>query len=151
MLWFLNRGLNFCILPPKLDITQTLVEFRQFERAVIWREFHYGSEANIETSEQIFRTEKTNRPKNYSVPEGLKIFLSSIKSEIQDPRNRNQALFNLSDDEIEAMKQLIQLQRERKIVVKAYDKGAGIIVINFVDYMQTCYNHLNSKQSDNKP
>ena len=90
-------------------------------------------------------------PKNYSVLEGLKIFLSSIKSEIQDPRNRNQALPNISDDEMEAMKQLIQLQRERKIVVKAYDKGAGIIVINFVDYMQTCYNHLNSKQSDNKP
>ena len=127
------------------------MEFRQFERAVIWHEFHYGSETNIETNEQIFRTEKTNMPKNYSVPEGLKIFLSSIKSEIQDPRNRNQALFNLSDDEIEAMKQLIQLQRERKIVVKAYDKGAGIIVINFVDYMQTCCNHLNSKQSDNKP
>ena len=85
------------------------------------------SEANIETSEQIFRTKKTNRPKNYSVPEGLKIFLSSIKSEIQDPRNRNQALPNLPDDEIEAMKQLIQLQRERKIVVKASDKGAGIM------------------------
>ena len=72
-----------------------------------------------------------------SVPEGLRIFLSSIKSEIQDPRNRNQALPNISDDEMEAMKQLIQLQRERKIVVKAYDKGAGIIVITFVDYMQT--------------
>ena len=59
MLWFLNRGLNFCILPPKLDITQKIVEFRKFERAVIWHEFHYGSETNIETSEKKFRTEKT--------------------------------------------------------------------------------------------
>ena len=35
----LNRGLKFTILPLKLDITQTLVDFRRFERSVIWHEF----------------------------------------------------------------------------------------------------------------
>ena len=32
----LNRGLNFCILPLNLDITQVLVEFSRFERTMRW-------------------------------------------------------------------------------------------------------------------
>ena len=80
MLKLLNRGLNFSILPFKLDITQTLVEYRKFERAIIWYEFFFGNETDSDIKEHIFRTEKTNMPKNYNSPEGLKIFLSSIKS-----------------------------------------------------------------------
>ena len=38
----LNRGLNIAILPLKLDITQVLVDFKRFERSVIWQEFWYG-------------------------------------------------------------------------------------------------------------
>ena len=37
----LNHGLKFTILPLKLDITQTLVEFRRFERSTIWHEFWF--------------------------------------------------------------------------------------------------------------
>ena len=94
---------------------------------------------------------KTNMPKNYSVPEGLKVFLKAIKSEIQDPRNRNKVECNLPEDEMQALKKLISLQRERKIVIKACDKGAGVIILNFEDYMKTCYEHLTSKQRDNNP
>ena len=50
-----------------------------------------------------------------------------------------------------ALKEINKLQRERQIVVKACDKGAGAIVLNFKDYMKTCYNHLTSRQADNKP
>ena len=77
MLKLLNRGLNFSILPFKLDITQTFVEYRKFERAIIWHEFFFGSETDMDIKEHIFRTEKET---NYNSPEGLKIFLSSIKS-----------------------------------------------------------------------
>ena len=147
----LNRGLNFSILPFKLDITQTLVEFRKYERTLIWHEFHYGSENNSELEEQIFREEKTNMPTKYSVPEGLKAFLSAIKSEIQDPRNRNEIECNLPIDELQALKELIRLQKERIIVIKACDKGAGVIILNFQDYMKTCYDHLLASQSNNMP
>ena len=37
-----NRALNFALLPFKLDITQLLVDFNLFSRAVIWQEFWYG-------------------------------------------------------------------------------------------------------------
>ena len=48
-----------------------------------------------------------------------------------DQRNRNSALCDLPPDELQALK---QLQRERKIVVKPCDKGAGIILMYFEDY-----------------
>ena len=86
MIKLLNRGLNFSILPYKCDITQVLADYKRFERSVIWTEFWHGrTDCNIE--KQIFKQHKTNLPKNYSVPEGLKVFLSSVKSEILDPKN----------------------------------------------------------------
>ena len=42
----LNRGLKFCITPLKLDITQILVDYRKFERTMVWREFWHGREQN---------------------------------------------------------------------------------------------------------
>ena len=77
MLRLPNRGLNFSILPHKLDITQTLDDFRKYERTVIWHEYHYGKENNNkEPNDIIFREEKTSLPKNYSIPEGLKVLLN---------------------------------------------------------------------------
>ena len=35
----INRGLNFSVLPKKLDITQVQVDFQQFKRLAIWTEF----------------------------------------------------------------------------------------------------------------
>ena len=61
-------------------------------------------------------------PKNYTVPEGLKVFLSAIKSEIQDPKNRNQVECNLPEDKMQALKEIIRLQRERKIVIKTCER-----------------------------
>ena len=87
-------------------------------------------------------------PKNHKTPKGLKTFLSAIKSEIQDPKNRNNEKCNLSKEEVEAMKSLIQLQRDRVIIIKQCDKGAGVIIHNFKDYMKSAYEHLLSKTSE---
>ena len=99
----LNRGLNFCILPFKLDITQTLVEYKRFEISAIWWEFHYGKEKDQNYEDPIFKKMKTNLPKNYSVPDGLKVFLSSVKSNFMDPRNRNSVPCNIPQDELLAL------------------------------------------------
>ena len=148
----LNRGLNFSILPKKLDLTQVLTDYKRFERSAIWHEFWYGKENDEEErKDPIFPTHKTNMPKNYTVPEGLKVFLNSVKSELTDPRNRNKEECNLPVDEINALKQLIQLQKDRKIVIKACDKGAGIIILNYDTYMKACYEHLLSKTEDDIP
>ena len=138
----LNRGLNFSILPKKLDITQVFVDYKQFERSVLWKEFHFGKD-NQETYERpIFRIQKTNLPQKHSTPELLKTFLSAVKSDISDPRNRNSAECNLPPKELKALKDLINLQKERQIVIKACDKGAGIIILDFDEYLRACYKHL---------
>ena len=87
MLKLLNRGLNFIVLPYKLDITQTLVEFDRFERSIIWYEYWFGQEYLEEKEKSLYKSHKNNLPKNYTVPQGLNTFLSAIKSEIIDPKN----------------------------------------------------------------
>ena len=59
----LNRGLNFTILPLKLDITQTLVYFKRLERSLIWHEFFFQNENQDQYEKPLFRVEKNNLPK----------------------------------------------------------------------------------------
>ena len=59
-----------------------------------------------------------------------------------DPRNRETSECNLPVEEVVALKELIKLQRERQIIIKAADKGAGIVIVDFQEYMKSCYNHL---------
>ena len=142
----LNRGLNFCVTPLKLDITEVLVDFKRFERSVIWREFFYGREdEEVQYEKPIFKTRKYNLPSNYAVPKPLKRYLGSVKSELLDHRNRQQANPNLPVEEIQAMKELIKLQRQRQVIIKACDKGAGLIILDFKDYLRACYEHLVSR------
>ena len=57
----LNIGLNFSVLPSKLDITQLFVDYKKFARSAIWKEFHYGkNEDQIEG--HIFKRNKSNLP-----------------------------------------------------------------------------------------
>ena len=85
-------------------------------------------------------------PKNYQVPKGLQTFLSSVKSEILDPKNRNSTECNISPEEEQALKELVRLQKERLITIKECDKGAGVMILNFTDYISACYEHLTSQQ-----
>ena len=140
----LNRGLNFAVMPKKLDITEMLVDYRRFERAVTWHEFWFGRNSEENKTIPIFKLKKNNMPKDHKTPLGLKIFLSSIKSEIMDPLNRNTETCNLPQDELNAMKELIKLQKERTIIIQKCDKGAGIILLTFKSYMKACYEHLMS-------
>ena len=145
----MSRGLNFAVLPKKLDITQVLVDFRKFKRSITWMEFWHGREENNqEVERKLFKTEKTNMPKDHTTPEGLSIFLNSVKSEIMDPRNRNGAECNLPMDELNALNELVQLEKDKKIIIKPCDKGAGLMIMNFKDYIEACDEHLNSVQTN---
>ena len=62
-----------------------------------------------------------------------------------DPKNRNKVKANISVEEKEALTMLIKLQREREIVIKPCDKGAGIIILDFKEYIEACTNHLEAK------
>ena len=68
----LNRGLKFTILPLKLDITQTLVDFRRFERSLIWHEFWFDNESQSEQEIPIFKSQKKQHAKKLHKPPGIK-------------------------------------------------------------------------------
>ena len=102
----LNRALNFSILPLKLNITEVLMEFNRFSRASIWHEYWHGRDRDEEYKLPIFKTQKYNLPKNHITPAGLKVFLSSVKSEIMDHKNRNEEKCNLPPEEISALENL---------------------------------------------
>ena len=61
----LNLGLNFAVLPLKLDITQILVDFKKFERTMVWHEFWYNKdEEEKQYIPPIFKTNKSNFQKS---------------------------------------------------------------------------------------
>ena len=60
--------------------------------------------------------------------------------------NRNKVRPNLPPEELKGLNELIKLQRDRIITIKPCDKGAGLIILDFDAYMNSCYNHLESKQ-----
>ena len=145
MIKLLNKGLNYAVLPQKLDIFEVLADFRHFERKMIWKEF-FGNENELNTI-PIFKLKKTNMPKNHTTPTALKAFLAAVRSEIMDPKNRNKEECNLPKDELLAMKTLMNLQKERQIIIQKCDKGAGLIILNFNDYMKACYEHLSANNN----
>ena len=90
---------------------------------------------------------KTNLPKKHPPPQSLKIFLNAVKSEIEDPMNRYKVRPNLPPDEFQGLKDLVMLQKERIITIKPCDKGAGVIVLHFVAYLNSCYKHLSLEKN----
>ena len=66
----LNRGLNFSVMPDKFNLTLVLVDFKKFERSVIWHEYFHDSESNVDFRKRIFKSNKYNLPKKYKSPEG---------------------------------------------------------------------------------
>ena len=143
MLKVLNKGLNYSILPHKIDNTLVLTKFRRFERTILWNEFwkEKGNNEENKKTNSIFKILKNNFP-NYKSSESLKAFLNSIKSDLMDPLNRKKVAANLNGDEYKALLELSKLQKERKIVIKQCDKGAGIIILNYDDYIKSCNEHL---------
>ena len=150
MLKVLNRGLKFAILPLKLDISQVLTDYRRFERTMVWTEFWFGRETE-EYIQPIFKQKKHNFPIKHNTPRGLQNYLAAVKSDLVDPLNRNKVASNISIEEKEALKTLMKLQKERQIVVKPCDKGAGIIVLDFQEYLRACMEHLEAETATGDP
>ena len=141
----LNRGLNFAITPLKLNLSQVICDFKKFERTALWQEY-WANYPQTDYNPPIFKKRKTNLPTKHPTPQGLKVFLNAVKSEISDIKGLNKTRPNLPPEEQRALHQLIKLQRERVITIKPCDKGAGIILLDFEAYLKSCTEHLSSVQ-----
>ena len=142
----LNRGLNYSVLPEKLNLTQVLVDFKRFERTMLWTEFWSGKPKE-EYKPPLFKKQKTNLPTKHPTPAALKTMLAATKSEILDPENQNKSRPNLPPGEMKALARLIELQKQQVITIKPCDKGAGIIILDFQEYIRACEVHLSAEQT----
>ena len=68
----LNLGLKFAILPIKLDITQVLVDFKTYERSLVWQEFFHSDEKQKEYIPPIFKTKNLTFLRTTTHPKALK-------------------------------------------------------------------------------
>ena len=93
----------------------------------------------------MFKAKKHNFPRNYKSPKGLQNYLAAVQSDLMDPKNRNKVESNLKEEEKEALRVFINLQRDKQIVINPCDKGAGIIILDFDEYMRACMEHLEAK------
>ena len=132
--------------PDKVDFTKLLVELKYFERSLLWKDYWSNQPPQEEQYKPgIFKKKKNNFPKDHHPPEALKSFISATKSELEDPENRNKNIQpNITPDEALALKELINLQRNRVITIKECDKGGGIIILDTEEYIRSCLQHLSS-------
>ena len=65
-----------------MDLTQVLVDFKKFERSIIWHEFWHGRQKEENVKQPIFKKQKSNLPKNYTIPKELQTYLGAIKLHI---------------------------------------------------------------------
>jgi hypothetical protein len=147
----LNRGLNFCVTPLTLNITNVLVDYRKYERSIKWTKFFASQDNDTDSDSEsswkkdIFPKEKLNIPPNSS--SAVKIFLSGVKSEIIGS-TRNITKSNISKAEREALESLVKPQCNCVIVIKPCDKGAGIIICDYTKYVNSCKKKSESKTKD---
>ena len=65
MIKLLNRGLNFCVMPAKVNLSKLMSDFRKFERKMRWTEFFSEKKDDCTYDPPIFKIEKQNLPKNH--------------------------------------------------------------------------------------
>ena len=144
----LNRGLNFAIKTPIPNTTQMQADCKKLERQMAWKE-HFKDNTTTYVS-QIFKQEKTNLPPK-PIPPNLTSFLNTIQSHICDKTKWNREHFNpnqtnISKEEQKALEILKQKQQDKQLIIKPADKGAGICIIDYQKYIDSCMTHLNSVQ-----
>ena len=98
--------------------------------------------------EPIFKTQKSNLPKNNKVLNELNTFINSVKAEIINPKNRLKVSCNQLGEEIAALRDLVKLEREKKIVMKQCNRGAGIMIIDYKDFRKAATEHPEEKMED---
>ena len=61
----------FMIVPKKLDLTQVLVDFRRFERTMVWNEFWFGRDSEEKQKPRIFKKNRNFWYVNQSIVFGI--------------------------------------------------------------------------------
>ena len=145
----LNKGLKFCPNPKGINKTQLLADMARLERSMAWHTIFgnrnddkpNGNDIDSKTEDIIFKREKkTNLPKYY--PKEISQYVESVTSDFVGTEFIK-VHPNLTKTEQEALINLLQLQKEGKIVMQPADKNLGIVIFNREDYVNEGLRQLN--------
>ena len=148
----LNKGLNFCPAPEKVNKTEIKAGFEQMRRSILWAEVFAenvdseNEENSVQPVTDIIRVKKTNLPKS-KPSKGIKKFLATTEEAMMSvPLKPHHS--NLPEADLEALKELNLLQKQRKITIKPNDKDGGQSIMDTPDYIEKMEKHLSATVID---
>ena len=132
----LGKGLNFVPTPPKPTRSILLSDITTFEKRMRTAYIMHRKR----TTNHPFKPPSKWHPKT-TPSNTLNNYLEATKAELAHIRLRNQKR-NMTRLETSALR---NLKNNPEIVIKPYDKGRGICILNQSDYLQVGYKHLDSQ------
>jgi len=125
---FLNKGLNFIPYSSKISYSDMDKDIKRFERRLQLHNFFKDDEQSD--------SENVVAPKLHK---DITEFCRLLKLEIYALCNQPKHFSNLSRYELRA---LLDLRKNKDIVIKKGDKNSGIVIMNRSDYETKVYNML---------
>ena len=160
----LSKGLNFCPTPGKPDMGQIRSDLEKFHTGILCKSF-FSKEDNLNLSSQQnwsqnstlnmlnttskagnvgepFQHRKFRNPSTFKPPgpPNLEAFIAVNEINLSYCQTRAPHKQNLSIAEKQALK---ELQNNKQIVIKAADKGSGVVVMDREDYINEGLRQLN--------
>lgn len=153
MISLLNRGLNFAIIPKKVNTTDVHAGFEKLSRSMKWKEAKYKEDDNnkhpsesMSYKKEPWRKSKTNLPLSAPSADLSTMLNGSLACVLGSDLNKIQT--NLPVNEKRALDKLVLLQKERHITLKPTDKTGGVAVFNTDDYIKGMESLLHTKFTD---
>ena len=145
MISLLNKGLNFCPNPDKVNLSQLFADGFQMHRKMAWKHHFdqdnkskFGNTKPQNPFEE--KNKKVNLPKN--IPEAITTFVKCVQSDLIGSIN-TKIQPNMTKGEKDALDTLIKLQKDGDIVIQPADKNGGIVVMDRTDYINEAERQLN--------
>ena len=150
---FCQLGLNFAMVPKKVNTTAIQAGFEKMSRTMKWTEYFYDQkDTNFQQDPSSsfkalpWKPVRTNLPDSAPSPD-LKTFVNgSLACVLGSDLNKTHT--NISPGQARARDQLIQWQKDREVTIKPSDKTGGICVLNTDEYVASMESILNLKFMD---
>ena len=138
----LNLGLNFCPVPPELNVVELKQDFKDFARKMRLKEFFSKQEPEPYIPVP-FKPKGTFNPQPQC--KFLETYLASVENTIFTESNQGRDFHrNLTSAQANALK---ELRTNPRIIIRDADKGSGVVVMDRDRYIAEAQRQLSDTSS----